>query len=202
MHTEQVCRKLFLDILKEKSYFFKNDHGSLTKTQRQLETKVQNISFTKLGTVGPRRAPLRIGQNKLEASLGYVVSLSLACLHDDIPSPISGALDFVLFLFLAERGSLLYSPGDPPASASLMLELQLCVTIPSLLNVFFCYCCCFSTHDFSEDADHPGTHFVDRLPLPPKSWDQGVHHHTRPSCTFFNFILHSNRSSPHLGHFL
>lgn len=134
--------------------------------------------------MGPRRAPLRIGQNKLEASLGYVVSLSLACLHDDIPSPISGALDFVLFLFLAERGSLLYSPGDPPASASLMLELQLCVTIPSLLNVFFCYCCCFSTHDFSEDADHPGTHFVDRLPLPPKSWDQGVHHHTRPSCTF------------------
>ena len=88
--------------------------------------------------MGPRRAPLRIGQNKLEASLGYLVSLSLACLHNDIPSPISGALDFVLFLFLAETGSLLYSPGDPSASASLMLELQLCVTIPSSLKLVFC----------------------------------------------------------------
>lgn len=78
-----------------------------------------------------------IGQNKLEVSLGYLVSLRLTCLHNDIPSPISGAFDFVLFLFLAETGSLLYSPGDPPASASLKLELQLCVTIPGLLNIFF-----------------------------------------------------------------
>lgn len=71
----------------------------------------------------------------------------------------------ILFCFsfwLSETRSLLHSPGDPPASASLRLELQLCVTIPSLLNIFFCYCWCCSTQGFSENADRPGTHFVDR----------------------------------------